>query len=317
MTIAALAVGFLSTPRLLPIAPHPPDPTFLLERLAPFLFVFLWSTGWISARGAAPHADPLTFLAVRYGSAFLAILPFAFVMGSRWPTSPRAILHIAVCALLLHAVYLGGVWWAVAHGVPAGVSALIAALQPLLTAALAWPLVAERVSPKQWLGIAIGFGGMVLVIAPRLAALESGALVGALVPLGINVVAMVAVTLGTFYQKRFMASGDLVPITALQYAFAFAMTLPVAAATESMRLDWTWELVVVLAWSVLALSVGGIALLFVMIRRGAVSRIATLIYLVPPTAAIEAWFLFGETLTPIQILGMVVTVLGVALAGRG
>jgi drug/metabolite transporter (DMT)-like permease len=218
--------------------------------------------------------------------------------------------------VLLHAIYLGGVWIAVKHGVPASISALLAALQPILTAALAPLLLRERIGPKQWLGIVLGFVGIGLVLSPKLAGVETGTIAAATVPLAINIVAMIAVTLGTFYQKRYIHSGDLRTVTILQYAGALAVTLPVAYLIEPMRLDWNATTILIMLWSVFAISIGAIALLLLLIRRGEVSRAAQLIYLVPPTAAIQAYFLFGEQLSPVQLMGMALTVIGVALASR-
>lgn len=287
----------------------------LLLKLAPALFVLIWSTGWISARFAAPYADPLTFLSVRYTSATLILAALAFMAGASWPRA-RAAGHAAASGILLHAIYLGGVWWAIAHGLPAGISGLIAAVQPILTALLAPRLVGEPISKRQWLGIALGFSGILLVLWPKLSGLTGAALQAQLIPLGINVIAMISVTFGTFYQKKFIQTGDLRTVTTLQYTGALAVTLPLAFLLEPMRIEWNMIMILNLGWSVLALSIGAIGLLLLLIRRGAVSRAATLIYLVPPAVALEALVLFGETMVPLQILGMAITASGVALAVR-
>ncbi len=285
-----------------------------LLRLMPVVFVLIWSTGWIVARFAAPHADPLTFLSLRYVLAGIVIAGFAVLSGARWPTTRSSIAHGLLSGVLLHGIYLGGVWWAIAHGLPAGISALIAALQPILTALLAPAIVGERIFPRQWLGIALGFGGILMVLAPKLAMGLFAS--GLAAPLAVNVIAMVSVTASTFYQKRYIQAADLRTVTVLQYAGAFAVTLPAAFLLEEMRVDWNTTLVLTMAWSVLALSIGAIALLLLLIRRGAVSKAATLVYLVPPTAALMAYLFFGETLTLLQVAGMGVTALGVALANR-
>ena len=287
----------------------------LLLKIAPALFVLIWSTGWISARFAAPYADPLTFLSVRYTCAGVILAVLAVASGAVWPRG-RAAGHAAASGILLHAIYLGGVWWAIAHGLPAGISGLIAAVQPILTALLAPRFVGEHITKRQWLGIALGFSGIVLVLWPKLAGLSGAALQAQLRPLAINVIAMISVTFGTFYQKRFIQTGDLRTDTTLQYAGALAVTLPLAFLMEPMRIEWNTIMVLNLGWSVLALSIGAIGLLLLLIRRGAVSRAATLIYLVPPAVALEAFVLFGETMVPVQIVGMVITALGVALAVR-
>lgn len=288
----------------------------LLVRLSPPTFVLIWSTGWIVAGLAAPYADPLTFLSARYVIAALLVGAFAFLAKASWPASRAETGHALVSGVLLHGIYLGGVWWAVAQGVPAGISALIAALQPILTALLAPTLVGERIGPRQWLGVALGFAGIALVLAPKLTGLDPAALASIGIPLAVNALAMVSVTLGTFYQKRFIASGDLRSVACLQYLGAIVFTLPLALAFENLRIEWNGVMVATMAWSVLAISIGAIGLLLLLIRRGAVSKAAALIYLVPPTAAIMAYLFFGETLTLVQVVGMAVTAGGVYLVSR-
>lgn len=285
-------------------------PAISLITVAPALFVLLWSTGWVVAKYAAPHADPLTFLAVRYACAFALMTLIALVARAEWPRRPKALGHGLASGVFLHAIYLGGVWWAVKHGLPAGISALIAALQPLFTAALA----GERLRPVHVAGLALGFAGVLGVIAPKLAGL--GGFEGLAVPVIVNVVAMVSVTIGTLYQKRFIAAGDLRVISALQYAGAAMVTLPAAFLLEPMHFANRPETWLALAWSVIPLSIGAIGLMLMMIRRGAVSKVAALIYLIPPTAAIEAYLMFGETLTLPQIAAMAVAAIGVFLATR-
>lgn len=288
----------------------------LILRLAPVAFVLIWSTGWISAGYSAPYADPLTFLSVRFSCAAVLLALLAFATGAPWPKGARSWGHALLAGSLLHGVYLAGVWWAVRHGLPAGISGLLAALQPILTAAFSPLLLGERISPVRWVGIAIGFLGIALVLTPKLVNVSSDVLWLALLPIVVNLVGMFAVTFGSFYQKRFQQSGDLTTMTAVQYLGAIAVTLPLAGLLEPMVITWNMTMVLVLAWSVVGLSLGGIALFLLLIRRGEVSRAATFIYLVPPAVAIEAYFLFGENLSAIQILGMVVAVCGVLLASR-
>ena len=221
-----------------------------------------------------------------------------------------------VAGALLHGGYLAGVWWAVAQGLPAGIAGLFTALQPLLTALLAAPLLGETVTSRQWLGIAGGFIGIVLVLAPRLGAVEVAGLGDVALPMIANLGAIVSVTLGTLYQKRFVAGADLRTGTCLQYVCALAVVVPLALATEALRFEPTVTLLAALAWSVLVMSIAAIVLLLLLIRHGEVSRIATLIYLVPPFTAIEAFILFGESLSSVQVIGMLVAVSGVWLATR-
>lgn len=286
-------------------------------RLVPILFVFLWSTGWVAAGFAAPHADPLTFLAIRFVLAAIAMMVICRMMGVSFSLSQEGERHALISGVFLHALYLGAVWWAVAKGLPAGISALIAALQPLFTALMAPKLAGETISPRRWAGIMIGFAGIVVALSPKLAAVTGAALWAVAVPILINVAGMVAVTYGTFYQKRHLAGGDLRAIAGWQYIGAALLILPLAFVTEPMRFDVNVVSVLTMAWSVIALSVGAIGLLLFLIRRGEVSRAAALIYLVPPVAAIETYLLFGETLSPLQIAGLLATCAGVWLASRG
>ena len=287
-----------------------------LVSVAPALFVLIWSTGWIVAKYVAPHADPLTFLAVRFATAFLVVAAVALAMRAPWPKTRRAAVHAMISGVLLHTIYLGGIWWAIAQGLPAGISALIAAVQPLMTAALAARLGSERLRLVHLAGIVVGFLGVLGVIAPKLGAVGGGEIKGLGLVIAVNILAMVGVTLGTFYQKRFVASGDLRTVTALQYVGATLTTFPLAILLEPMRFEITAETWLALAWSVVVLSIGAIGLMLMMIRRGAVSKVAALIYLIPPTAAVQAWLMFGETLTPLQIACMGITAFGVYLATR-
>lgn len=289
----------------------------VLERFVPALFVLIWSTGWIVAKYVVvAKADPLTFLVLRYFVAGVVIALFAFAVRASWPKSRAAWGHAMVSGVLLHAIYLGGVWWPIGAGLPAGISALIAAVQPLLTAMLAFPLLGERISRINAVGIAVGFIGVLVVLAPRTAAVTMADLPQFALPIAVNLFGMIGVTLGTFYQKRHVASGDLRSITAIQYLGAMLATLPVAYLVEPMVIPISWESLYALLWSVIVLSIGAISLMLMMIRRGAVSKVASLIYLIPPTAAVQAWLMFGETLTPVQIAGMGLTAVGVYLATR-
>ena len=286
------------------------------ERAIPLVFVLLWSTGWVVARYAADYADALTFLSARFALAGLVLLVFALLARARWPANRAEWGHALFSGVLIHAIYLGSVWWAIRHGLPASLSALIAALQPILTTLLAPALLGERIKTLRRLGVAIGFAGILVVLSPKLFGVSPQALAAVWPLLAINAAGMVSVTLGTFYQKRYITSGDLRTVTLLQYAGALAVVLPFAYLLEPMRIQWNQTMVLTMAWSVLALSIGAIALLLLLIRRGEVSRSAQLIYLIPPSASLEAYVLFGEQLSALQIGGMVLTALGVALASR-
>ncbi|MBW3097006.1 DMT family transporter [Pseudohoeflea coraliihabitans] len=291
-----------------------------IDPLTPAIFVLLWSTGWVVAKFAAPHADPLTFLSARYAAAIVA---FAIVIAivrlrQRQPQpQPRlAWKHAIFSGVFLHGLYLGGVWWAIAEGVPASISGLIAALQPLLTAAIAPFIVGERLRPSQTAGVVLGFLGLALAILPGLLALDPVALRGQLVPLLVNILGMMAVTAGTIYQKRHLQQGDLRSIALLQYVGALAVTLPIAFWLEDMRFDVNIQSILALLWSVLGLSLVSVALLLYLIRRGQVSRAASLVYLVPPAVAVQSWLYFGDPLTPPMLAGTVIVVFGVWLTNR-
>lgn len=288
-----------------------------LTQAIPLIFVLIWSTGWVVAGFAARYADPLWFLFLRFALAAVVIAMLALAMRAPWPVGRRAIGHALASGILLHTFYLGGVWWAVRNGVPTGISGIMAGLQPVFTALLAPLFLGERIAPRQALGIALGFAGIVLVLAPKLLGIDPTHLATVLVPLGVNVLAMLSVTLGSFYQKRFIAGGDLRTTTVLQYVGAALTTLPLVLLFGAPQAEWNQTLVLTMAWSVLALSVGGVGLFLYLIGRGEVSRAAAYIYLVPPVAALMSYVIFGELLAPVQLLGMAVTALGVWLAVRG
>lgn len=284
-----------------------------MSRLLPFfpaLFVLLWSTGFIGARYAMPHAEPFTFLSLRYALALAILLPVALFAARTHRTTLPALAHAAFAGSLIHGAYLGGVFFAVRHGLPAGIAALVAGLQPLLTALIAHGLLGERLQRRHWIGLGIGLCGVALVVAPKLG---TGAAFGpaTLIP---AVFAVMAISLGTVWQKRFVGVVDLRIGTAAQYAGALLPTLMAAVFFETGHVEWTGEFVFALLWLTLALSIGAVFLLLVLIRRGAVSRVASLMYLVPAVTALMGFALFGETLAPVQLLGMALAAGGVAAA---
>lgn len=288
----------------------------MLLRLAPALFVFLWSTGWIAGRAVAPYAEPLSFLTARFSLAALALGLVVFWTGATWPKTRVEVARTVVVGVLMHGMYLASVWYVIRHGLPASISGVIAAIQPVLTAALAPWLLGERLTVAQKLGIGLGFGGIALVLQPNLARVAIEELGPLAWLIAINVGGMVAVTLATFYQKRYLTAVDMRTSTLIQYVAAVGFVAPLALALETWRIEWNLTVIATMAWSVLALSLGAIMLLLLLIQRGAVSKAATYIYLVPAAVAVEAWLLFGETLTAVQIVGMALTVAGVALAVR-
>jgi drug/metabolite transporter (DMT)-like permease len=291
-----------------------PDPrSDLLARAAPGLFVVIWATGFIVARLVAPHAEPLTFLTARFAGTIAALTAFALVAGARWPADARGWRDALVAGALIQGVYLAGVFWAVRHGLSAGIAALVASLQPLLTAALSRPLLGEAVSGRRWLGILVGFAGAGLVVAPKLGAADGVPPVA----LGACLMGMAGITLGTIWQKRTAAAVDLRTNAAVQFLGGALVVVPLALAFERGEFDGALPLWLGLAWAVLGLSIGGILILLWLIRRGAVAGVAALFYLVPPVSAGMAYLLFGETLAPVQLVGMAVAAAGVAVASRG
>ncbi|MGF9563588.1 DMT family transporter [Neorhizobium sp. JUb45] len=288
----------------------------MLDRLAPAVFVFLWSTGWIVAKYAAAHADPITFLAARHALAAIAFAGVAVVVGASWPKTSRQFGHALFSGVFLHGLYLAGVWYAIGQGVPAGLSGVIAGLQPLLTAMVAPLFLSERLGPIQKAGLGLGFAGILIAISPQLLDIAEHGLEGLALPVIINLVAMFSVTYGTLYQKQHLQQGDLLSIASLQFVGALIVTLPLALLLEDLRFDWTMQAVAAMAWSVIGISMGAVALLLYLIRRGQVSRAASLIYLMPPTVAIEAAILFGEPLTPPMVIGTIIVVAGVWMVNR-
>lgn len=287
-----------------------------LDALAPAIFVLLWSTGWIVAKYASLHAGPFTFLMMRYGISALAFVVVCSATGARWPRDWSSVFRAIYSGIFLHGIYLAGLWWAIAEGVPAGISGIIAALQPLMTAMAAPLLVGERLQPIQKAGLLLGFVGIAIAISPKLLTMDAGNLWQSLVPLIVNLLAMVSVTYGTLYQKRYLQTGDLRTIATLQYVGALIVTVPLAFMFEGLRFDGTQTAILSLLWSVFGLSMGAVGLLLYLIRRGQVSRAASLIYLMPPAVAIEAAIAFGEPLTLPIIVGTVVVVAGVYLTNR-
>ncbi|KAA0575465.1 DMT family transporter [Azospirillum sp. B21] len=280
-------------------------------RLMPGLFVLLWSTGFIGAKYGLPYAEPLTFLLIRLGLVAVVLALVALASRAPWPKDWATAGRIALAGLLVHGVYLSGVFLAIAHGLPAGVTALVVGIQPLLTAALSGPLLGERVSGRQWAGLLLGLAGVGLVVREKLS-VDAEHLIG----IGYAVAALVGITLGTLYQKRHGGGMDLRSGTAIQYA-ATALVLAVAAPlTETMQVQWTGEFLFALLWLSFVLSVGAIFLLFALIRRGAAAKVASLFYLTPPVTALVAWILFGEKLGVAALAGMAVAVCGVALVNR-
>lgn len=276
----------------------------------PWVFVLIWSTGFIVARYGMPHAPPMKFLALRYAFSIACFLPLVYFAKVAWPSGRGQVRHLAVVGILLHACYLGGVWAAIKVGMGSGLSALIVGLQPVLTAV--WlSATASAISKRQWAGLALGLTGLVLVVSRKFG---SGGEV-TLQNLAFAVFALLGITIGTLYQKRFVLPCDVRSANVVQLAAAFVVTLPLALL-EHEPVHFTAELAGAMAWSVLALTLGGSSLMYLLIQRGAAATVTSWFYLVPPMTALLAWILFAEPITALTVLGTVICVLGVSLVVR-
>lgn len=281
-----------------------------MQRLYPLLFVFLWSTGFIGAKYGLPYAEPLSFLLTRYGLVIALMLLIALATRAPWPERRSDWLHIGVSGILVHAIYLGGVFVAIKHGLSAGVTALVVGMQPLLTGLGSGWLLGEKVTARQWGGLALGFVGVGMVVSGKLG---DGALGPMLIP---AVVALLGITAGTLYQKRFCPKFDLRSGSVIQFVPTAIVTAIAVVLFEEYRIDWNGHFLFALGWLVLVLSLGAISLLNLLIRSGSAVNVASLFYLTPPTTALIAFAVFGETLTLTAIIGMVVAVGGVYLVAR-
>ncbi|MEP7182309.1 MAG: DMT family transporter [Betaproteobacteria bacterium] len=284
--------------------------------LFPALFVLLWSTGFIAAKYGLPHAPPLTFLLYRFVLVAALMALVAAATRAPWPRSRRDIAHVVVSAWLVHGAYLGGVFVALAGGMPAGTSAMLVGLQPIVTVLIARGWLGERVVPRQWAGLALGLAGVLLVVRHKLH--FDGDLQG-LIP---SAIALAGISVGTLYQKRFCTHIDLRSGAVIQFTACAVVYLPLVLLFEGGGVRWTPEFAFAISWSVVVLSVGAISLLYWLLRHGAASDVARLFFLVPAVTAVEAYAIFGETLDVLAVAGMALIAVGVALArpvegGRG
>lgn len=276
--------------------------------IIPWLFVLLWSSGFIGSKLGVPYAEPFTFLTLRYIIVLVVLVPIALLTRAPWPQGQAQLAHLTFAGLLIHALYLSGCVYALRLGLPAGIVSLIVSLQPLLTAAFAGMMLGERVLPRQWGGLALGFVGTVLVVAHKTG---SGLTFISTVP---ALLALVGITAGTLWQKRHCPAFDLRTSTVVQYAASLVVTAILALVTEPLEVQWTGQFVFALLWVALVLSIGAISLLNHLIRSGTAVNVASLFYTVPAVTALMAWAIFGETLTGLSLIGMVIAVLGVWLA---
>jgi drug/metabolite transporter (DMT)-like permease len=287
--------------------------TKLLNITAPAIFVVLWASGFVVARLTAGHVEPVSFLAYRFPLAALCMLALVAVFKQRKLTSREA-AHAATVGFFLHAAYLAPIYWVVTHGMPSGVSSLIVGLQPIVTAFMAAPILKERIDAKHWLALLVGIIGVAMVLSPKF----SFATIGGITPLtaGLSVLGMLCATTGTIYQKRFASHLPLIPSVMWQYVGASTAVIALAAATENFRFDQSLQAWSGLLWAVVVISVGAILVLMHLIREGAIAKVSTLIFLVPGVTAIATYVMFNETLTLLQVLGMLVTAASVIIVNR-
>ncbi|BEP41434.1 DMT family transporter [Variovorax sp. V15] len=279
-------------------------------RAMPAVFVLIWSTGFIVARYGMPYAPPLKFLAVRFALSLACFAAWVALARVEWPKQRAQWAHLAVTGILMQAGYLGGVWAAVREGMGAGLVALLVGIQPVLTAV--WlSFTGGRITGRQWVGLGLGFAGLVLVVLRKLG--QGGEV--SVETMSLALMALLSITAGTLYQKRFVAPCDVRSASAVQMAAAVLVTLPFAAL-ETDSIQWNLHSGGAMAWSVLALSLGGSSLLYMLIQRGTATAVTSLLYLVPPCTAVMAWLLFSEPITLVTVLGIGLTAVGVSLVVR-
>jgi drug/metabolite transporter (DMT)-like permease len=284
-----------------------------VKRIAPALFVVLWSTGFISAKFGLPYAGPLSYLLARFALVVIVMIPLVLIAqrggAALWPERPITYVHVAVTGLLVQGVYLGGVFVAISRGMPAGTAAMLVGLQPILTVFIASRWLGEHTAPRQWVGLGLGLVGVYFVVEHkiRLAGIDA-------VSLASIVAALVAISVGTLYQKRHSAQVDLRASAIIQFGTCALALAVLAPMFEPIAIDWTWQFEFALGWSVLVLSVGAIGLLNWLLRWGAAADVARLFYLVPAVTMLLAYALFGEPITWLAIAGMALIAAGVMLA---
>ena len=289
----------------------PSSPDNLRAAIAAALFIFFWASGFVAAKYGFPYAEPFTFLGLRYVIGSAVLVPLCLIWKATWPKTGRDIGHIILAGTMVQSFYLVGVYYGIYLGISTGVVALVMGLQPLLTAALAGLALAERVTARQWFGLALGFAGLGLVVADKTT--TAGASTGAF---AITAFGLISITVGTLYQKRFCATFDIRSSVAIQNIAGIVLMSVFATMFETMTVRWTGEFLFALLWSALGLSVIALTLYYWLVRRGAASKVTSLIYLSPPVTAVMGWLAFNETLGLGAIAGMAIVATGVALATR-
>jgi drug/metabolite transporter (DMT)-like permease len=273
------------------------------------LFILIWSTGFIIARYGMPHAEPLTFLAIRFFGVILILLPCILWFKAPWPSKSQ-IVHLAIAGVLIQFGYLAGVWIAIRHGMPVGLTALIVGLQPILTAVFV-SFLAEKITRSQWQGLFLGLLGVFLVLYAQINTTGVNAQT-----IFFNIIGLLSITVGTIYQKKYCAQFDLRTGSLIQFMTSLGLATIGAYLFETREVEWVLELVGALVWGIVGISIGAMSLLFILIRRGNATKVSSLMYLTPPTTAIMGWILFNEPLTILVGLGTVLTMLGVLIVNQ-
>jgi drug/metabolite transporter (DMT)-like permease len=274
---------------------------------APAVFVVLWASGFIGAKFGLAYAEPMTFLSLRMIAVVLLLAVVIALTRPKWPDR-AGLFHSAVTGVLVHGFYLGGVFASIENELSAGLIALMVSLQPVLTSTLANRWLGERVLPRQWLGLLLGIAGVYLIVHEKMATGETTPLAWL-----FAIVALLGITVGTPYQKRFGGGIDWRPALCVQYATAGVMFMVAALVFETRVVHWTPQFLFALGWLVIVLSFGAIWLLYFLIRRAAATRVVSLFYLTPPVTALMAWLLFDERLASLALFGMAICVVGVFL----
>jgi drug/metabolite transporter (DMT)-like permease len=280
----------------------------LFIKAMPVIFVFLWSTGFIGAKMGLPYVEPMTFLALRFGICVALMIPFVLMTQTRWPARGIDYFHISIGGLLMHGGYLGFVFLSISKGTPAGISSLIVGIQPLFVAALAGVLLKESVSLQKWVGLLLGLLGVFLVVFNKLSVGE-----GTLFGMSLSFIALISISAGTLYQKKFCSHMNIKSGNLIQFMVAGVYFYLMSLLFETGEVIWSGELVFALLWLVIILSLGAMTLLYILLRRGAAANVSSLFYLTPPCTAVVAYFLFDETLGALALIGMGIAVVGVAL----
>ena len=285
-------------------------PAFSSSFLA-WYFVFIWGSGFLATKAGIQYAAPFTFLSLRFIVGLLCLAPIVLIAKPRWPATSREWFHIIIAGLLMHAIHLSGSHYAQYLGMSAGVTAIILATQTLLTAVFAALWMGEKPSRLQWAGIAIGLSGVAMVVWHKIdiAAVNLGSLVAV-------TTGLLALTIGTLYQRKFCAQADLRSSAFVQFAASLLLVAPLSFIFEGAAIQWAWQLVAAVLFLVIFASIFAVNALHTLMRRGAATRVTSMLYLPPVVAVVLEWLLFGVTPTALTIIGVAVVCIGVSLAVR-